>query len=123
MSYEDMGNATIDNLLKCGTGVIVAASGISDPYLPEVACRVSQLQALTTGRTPVQILIGKKATIQVPACKPTPPGQKGIGVEKAIGPLRAAVYVGQNPSIVWLGAAAIVGVPLLLGYMLGTRSR
>lgn len=124
MSYEDLGNATIDNLLKCGAGVLgTAAGGVADPYLPEVFCRVSQLKAMTTGRTPVQILAGKKPTVPVPVCKLTPLGLKGIGVEKAIKPLRAAVYVGQNPSVVWIGAAAIVGVPLLLGYMLGRRSR
>lgn len=124
MSYQDLGNATLNNLLKCGATITgVAGGAVADPYLPEVACRLSQLQALTTGRTPAQILTGKKATVPVPVCKEIPLGRKGIGVEKAIRPLRAAVYVGQNPSVVWLGAAAIVGVPLLLGYMLGRRSR
>ena len=124
MSYEDMGGIDLGNLLKCGATVAgVAGGAVADPYLPEVACRLSPLQALTTGRTPAQILTGKKTTVPVPACKATPLGQKGIGVEQAIRPLRAAVYVGRNPSVVWLGAAAIVGVPLLLGYMLGKRSR
>ena len=58
-SYEDMGSIDLGNLLKCGATVAgVAGGAVADPYLPEVACRLSPLQALTTGRTPAQILTG-----------------------------------------------------------------
>lgn len=99
----------------------VAAS--VDPYFPEALCRIKQLRALKTGRTPLQILIGKKPTETVPTCTSTPPGRGGVGVEKAIKPLRAGVYVAQHPMTVWLGVTAILGVPLLVGYMIGKRSR
>ena len=119
-----MGDAFSD-LLKCGQSAIgVAAGGATDPYLPEVICRISQLQALAKGRTPVQMLLGKKPTAPVPACTRTPANRKGgIGLERAIKPLRGLVYVNQHPVTVWLGLTAILGVPMLLGYMIGRRSR
>lgn len=127
MSYEPrqtLGSAALDNMIKCGSGIVgTAVGGVADPYLPEVLCRVQQLQAMTKGRTPLQILTGKKPVAPIPPCKEIPLGRKSIGVDKAIKPLRTVVYVGQNPHVVWLGAAAIVGVPLLLGYMLGRGSR
>src|SRR5262245_10844645 len=127
MSYERrktgsvqvaMGDAFSD-LLKCGQSVIgTAAAGATDPYLPEMICRVSQLQALSKDRTPLQALFGKKPTVPVPSCTKTPSGIKGgLGLEKAIKPLRALVYVNQHPVTAWLGITALFGVPLLAGYL------
>jgi hypothetical protein len=119
-----MGDALTD-LMKCGKSLVgTAIGGATDPYLPEVFCRISQLQALSKGRTPVQALFGKKPTVAIPACVATLPGQKGIGLEQAIKPLRALVHINQHPSKVWLGLTVLFGVPLVVGYMIGrTRSR
>jgi hypothetical protein len=118
-----MGDAFSD-LMKCGKGIVGAVvGGVGDPYLPEAICRVSQLQALSKDRTPMQTLFGKKPTGPVPACAPTPPGQKGMGLEKVIAPLRAMVYVNQNPAMAWLGLAAVFGTPLLIGFMIGRKTR
>ena len=118
-----MGDSFSD-LLRCSKSAIgTAIGGATDPYLPEVLCRISQLQALAQDRSPLQALLGKKPTVPVPACVRTPPGQKGIGLERATRPLRGLVYVNQHPVTAWLGLTAILGVPLLVGYMLGKRSR
>lgn len=132
MSYEKrktgdaqvaMGDALSD-LIACGKSAIgVAAGGAADPYLPEVMCRLSQLQALSKNRTPLQALFGKKPTVPVPACPKTPAGKGGIGLERAVKPLRAAVFVNQHPITAWLAVAAILGVPMFAGYMIGKRSR
>lgn len=123
MSYttrkEAMGDS-ISDLLKCGKSIV---GGAGDPYLPEVLCRVSQLQALTVNRTPLQALFGKKPTAAVPPCVSTPLGQKGVGVEKAIQPLRALVYVERHPAAAWAGIAVLFGVPMLVGYMIGRKTR
>jgi hypothetical protein len=122
-SQVAMGDAFSD-LLACGRSAIgTAVGGATDPYFPEVICRFSQLQALSKGRTPLQALMGKKPTVAVPACAKTPPGKGGIGLERAVKPLRAAVFVNQHPIAVWAGLTAILGVPMLVGYMIGKRSR
>lgn len=114
---------SLSDLIKCGTSAIgTAIGGATDPYLPEALCRIAQLQALSKDRTPMQALFGKKPTVPVPVCGKTPPGKGGIGMEKAIKPLRALVYVNQHPATVWVGLVALFGVPMAIGYMLG-RSR
>ena len=116
-----MGDSFSD-LLACGKSMVgTAIGGTVDPYLPEVICRISQLQALSKGRTPLQAMFGKKPTVPVPSCTPTPAGKGGIGLERAARPLRALVYANRHPTIVWLGLTALLGVPLLAGYWLGKR--
>jgi len=115
---------SLSDLLKCaGSAIGTAIGGAADPYFPEAICRITQLRALREGRTPVQALFGKKPTVPVPQCVQMPPGQKGIGVEKVLKPLRALVYVNQHPATVWLGLTALLGTPILIGYMIGRRSR
>jgi hypothetical protein len=115
---------TFSDLMKCGQSAAGAViGGATDPYLPEAICRISQLQALGKDRTPLQALFGKKPTVPVPACVSTPPGRPGIGLERAIKPLRALVYVNKHPMTVWLGLTAIIGVPMLVGYMIGRKAK
>lgn len=94
-----------------------------DPYLPEALCRVDQIRALHKDRTALQAFFGKPPTVPVPNCIAMPPGQKGIGVEKALAPLRAAAYVYQNPMVVWAGLTAVLMIPFAAGYFVGKRSR
>ena len=132
MSYEPRKTGTahaalgdaFSDLLACGKSAVgTAVGGAVDPYLPEVICRISQLQALSKGRTPLQAMLGKKPTVAVPVCARTPAGKPGIGLERAVKPLRALVYVNQHPIAAWAGLTAIIGVPMLVGYMIGKRSR
>jgi hypothetical protein len=113
---------SLSDLIKCGQSAVGAAiGGATDPYLPEVICRVAQLQALGKDRSPLQAMFGKKPTVTVPACAVTPAGKGGIGLERAVRPLRALVYVNRHPTTAWLGLAALLGVPMLVGYMIGRR--
>jgi hypothetical protein len=102
---------------------VKSMSGAVDPYLPEALCRVDQIRALRKDRTVLQSLLGKKPTVPVPVCARTPPNMKGMGVEKAIKPLRAAVYAYQHPVHVWLGLTAILMVPFFAGYAVGRSSK
>ncbi len=103
--------------------VVKNMSGSVDPYLPEVLCRVDQIRALRKDRSVLQMLTGKAPTVAVPNCSTTAPGLPGIGVEEAVAPLRAYVYMNQNPWIVWLGITAALMVPFLLGYSAGKGSK
>ncbi len=102
---------------------IKAMSSAVDPYLPEAFCRIDQIRALKKDRTPLQALFGKKPTTSIPNCAVTPEGRGGIGVDKAIRPLRAGVYVYRKPITVWLGLTAVLTVPFLIGYAVGRKRR
>lgn len=86
-----------------------AASVVSDPAWPEVSCRVSQLRAI-------------EAKKPVPVCAKMNVGAGGIGLRKALPPLRAYVYAEQHPLVKPATVAAILGIPFLLGFLAGTRS-
>jgi len=79
----------------------------ADPYLPEVVCRVQQLTQIDHGQA-VQI------------CADTPDNVVGgVGISRAIPALRAYVYAQQNPWVYPAVIAAVIGLPLLIGYELG----
>lgn len=82
----------------------------SDPYLPEAVCRVRQLKAI-------------ESRTAVPPCVTTAPDLVGgIGLRKAMRPLRAFVYAEQHPWLYAVVVATVVGVPALIGYRLGKGS-
>lgn len=87
-------------------GVRAAASDIADagrfiladPALPDVASVVVDIYNHT----------------------PTSAGAGGVGARSAlrsvIVPLRAYAYMRKHPWALWLGIAAVVGIPFFLGY-------
>lgn len=84
-----------------------------DPYLSEVACRAAQIVALQKG-PPYPVM----------QCARTAPGLTGgIGLSAAVKPMRAYVTVKKHPVLLPLGAAIVIGLPVLLGYYLGKRKR
>ncbi len=86
-----------------GTVLDVAA----DAHMPEIICRVQQLMQIDR-RQPVQ------------ACVDTPDeiaGSTSIG--RITTALRAYSYAEQNPWIYPVAIAAIIGLPMLIGYELG----
>ena len=89
-----------------GTGVDVA----QDPYLPELACRLEQLHSINLGQRPG-------------ACTTTAPNLGGgVGLRKLMPAVRAYVYAEANPWAWVVGAAAVIGLPMAIGYAMG-RSR
>jgi hypothetical protein len=102
---------------------VKSMSSAVDPYLPEAFCRVDQIRALRKDRTALQVLFGKNPTVPVPTCSTTPPGRAGIGIEKAMKPLRAGAYVYQHPKTVWLGLTVFLAVPMLVGFVIGRKTR
>lgn len=86
------------------------ARAITDPYLPETICRAKQIYALRTGAG------------AIPACpktKPNLPG--GIGLRKAIVPIRGFSYAEQHRWVYPASVAVVLGVPFLLGYLIGRK--
>jgi hypothetical protein len=84
----------------------------SDPYLPEVICRIQQLKNIDHGE-PVAV------------CAETPDGivGGGVGLHNAMIPLRAYVYAQQNPWAYFVAIAVVLGVPMWIGYELGKGPR
>ncbi len=102
-----MGDITDTITGAIGTAVNVA----SDPYLPEVVCRIGQLKNIDH-HEPVAV------------CEPTPAGViGGVGLGRALPALRAYVHAQQNRWVYAVAAAALFGVPLLIGYEIGRSSR
>lgn len=101
--------SSIVNALSTVTGAVgTAASVTQDPYLSETICHVQQLAE--NEKT------GKITTV----CAKTPDGRTGgIGLRKVVKPLRAYVYAEQNPWVYPAAAAVAIGVPFLLGYLMG----
>ena len=95
-------------LTQAGGALGTGAKVVSDPYLPEVLCRVDQLAQIEAG-----------ARVLTP-CVQMPPGRVGgIGLRKVVQPLRAYVYAEQHPWIYPVAIGALVGIPFLLGYLAG----
>src|SRR6185436_16375530 len=100
--------STITNL---ASGIGIAQDLATDPYLPETVCRIGQLRNINAGQKPTACV---KAADKLPG---------GVGLRKMIKPLRGYVYAEQHPWSYIAGAAAVIGVPLLIGYMLGKGKR
>lgn len=109
MPYEikqDLGASATDIV----SGITTFAQAVTDPYLPEASCRVKQLYEIQTGKT-------------VSVCVKTPMNRSGgVGIKKAIYPLRGAVYAEQHRWVYPAAVAVAVGVPFLLGYLFGKGS-
>lgn len=89
------------------TGVEVG----SDPYLPETICRAQQLIAIENKQP-------------VPTCAETTGNlQGGIGLRIAMPVLRGLVFAQQHKWVYPVAVAGVIGVPMLVGYMLGKGKR
>jgi hypothetical protein len=80
----------------------------SDPAMPEVVCRVQQLQAIDRGQT-------------VPVCAQTPDGVGAPWIQNVLPVLRGYVYAQQNKWVYPLVVLGVIGLPLWVGYELGRK--
>lgn len=91
--------------------ITTALDVAGDPYLTEVVCHVAQLKAIDHGEA-------------VGVCAQTPDGAVGgVGLRNAIPVLRAYVYAQQNKWVYPLAVAALIGLPMWLGYEIGKGHR
>lgn len=101
--YIPMGDVVSSIVGDINTVTAVA----TDPYMPEVLCRIGQLKAV-------------RANQPKPPCQDTPLGlQGGVGLGKLILPLRGFVYAEQYPILYPLAAFVVIGLPFLIGYQFG----
>lgn len=91
--------------------ISTVADVTSDPYFAETVCHVQQLQQIEHGQ-------------QVQVCAETPDGYVGgVGLRAAMPAMRAYVYAQRNQWVYPAAIAAILGLPLLIGYNLGKGAR
>lgn len=103
----DFASSALAALQQAGGALGTGAKVVSDPYLPEVLCRVDQLAQIEAGQRPTP-------------CVAMAPGRAGgVGLRKVVEPLRAYVYAEQHPWVYPLAIGAAVGIPFLLGYLAG----
>lgn len=116
-SMRRAGSLASEGLGSLGADSTVVAAGsaalnvAADPYLPEVICRVQQLSQIENGKA-------------VQECKKMPLNlQGGIGLRKAMVPLRGYVFAEQHPWAYAVAAIGLVGLPILIGYQIGKHTR
>jgi hypothetical protein len=102
----DTAKGVIDKALPVLT---VAKNVLEDPALPEVTSLMLKLHALEQ----------RTATKGGPAPAPV----KGIGLNKAVVPLRFYVSIRQEPIIGYAIVAGILAVPFFAGYFVGRRKK
>lgn len=94
-----------------GPIVDMASKLVSDPALPEVSCMVGQLWSIENGKPVVPCPSMVRST-----------RRGGIGLREAVPAMRAWVFAKQNPWVKPVAAAAVLGVPFLLGFLFGRKS-
>ena len=110
LSWDDVAQAASNIWNKAGPVLEAGVAVVNDPYLPQVACEVMRLQAIQAKRPPGP-----------PCPSPKNPGNKGVGLQYVVKPLKAFVYLRQHPWILPAGAAAAVGLIFAVGYAAGRR--
>ena len=114
MAYTGLGSAA--DILSAGLSVA------ADPCLPKVTSLLLRLRDLEAASTPLrQVTSG--ATKPSGAKPPAAPAEVGIGLCRAVKPLQAIVFVRQRPWVLPVGALAVVGGLVGIGYALGRRRR
>ena len=108
VSYHRKQNVMQPAPLGDAVSVISTAVDVTkDPYFNETLCRVQQLAAIENKRA-------------VPNCTSTRPGLAGgVGLRKVMPALRAYVKAEQQPLLYVAAAAGVIGLPMLIGYVLG----
>lgn len=118
VSWDDVVQAAVaiapsakDYFTKAGQGLKAGQAILDDPYFGEGVCHILRLQSIEQGKQPG------------PACPrtviTTANARKGVGLRHVAAPLRAAVYTREHPWVFAASVAALVGVPFVLGYVLG----
>jgi hypothetical protein len=98
------------------TTVVSAATAVAtDPCLSRVAQLVLRLHQLEQARATSPKPVGATAVAAAPV--------RGIGLCQAVKPLEVVVWVRERPWVVPIGAVAVVGGLVGLGYLLGRRRR
>ncbi len=84
------------------------AKVVTDPALPEVLSLIMQIKDTIPAAAPGSIVVG--------------PASPGVGLSRAVVPLEAILYARKNPWVVPVGVAALFGLPILLGFVMGRAS-
>lgn len=95
---------------KAAPVLSVAKNVIEDPALPEVTSLMLKLHAL------------EQKTASKPGA-PAPAPVKGIGLSRAVQPLRLYVAYREQPIIGYAIVAGILAVPFFAGYFVGHRRK
>lgn len=106
------GLGDVTSVINAVTGALGVSLDIAnDPYLSETVCHIGQLKQINDGG-------------QAGACAETAPNLPGgVGLGKVQPVLRAYVYAQENKWVYAVAAAAILGIPFLIGYDAGKSAK
>lgn len=97
---------------KASTSIPTLTSIIEDPAFPQVMDRIKEMRAIAAA--------GPPAPPPAPPAKSSPP--PGVGLQKFLPFMDAAIFYLRNPAVTWVVGGSLVLVVAGLGYGLGRRS-
>lgn len=97
---------------KASTSIPTLTSIIEDPAFPQVMDRIKEMRAIAAA--------GPPAPPPAPSAKSSPP--PGVGLQKFLPFMDAAIFYLRNPAVTWVVGGSLVLVVAGLGYGLGRRS-
>lgn len=93
------------DIIKTGTTIL------NDPALPKIIANVVELNSL------------EKSDAKTSSGQASGATGQGIGLRKVVRPLELFVFYRKNPWIAPVAVASLVGLPFLMGYLLGRPGR
>ncbi len=111
MGYTSTGRINLTNRIPAGLGGITdvltaAQSVVTDPCLTQVAN-----------------LVGRLHDLEQPSTGSGGPPVQGIGLCKAVSPLQTYIWIRERPWVVPVGAIAVVGGLIGVGYLMAGGKR
>lgn len=93
------------DIIKTGTTIL------NDPALPKIIANVVELNSL------------EKSDAKTPSGQASGATGQGIGLRKVVRPLELFVFYRKNPWIAPVAIGGLIGLPFVLGYLLGRPGR
>lgn len=119
-SRTSMGDLSITGIvgaLSSFASIDLALSdAVADPYFPAVVQSILDLDAVSNGRPPIDPTQGQQIADSLKGVVSPTPGSPGLGLQGASYALDAYVWAKQNPWLFPFAVAAVIGIPMLIGY-------
>ena len=101
---------------------LALSDAVADPYFPNVVQSILELDAVSNGRPPIDPTKGQQIVNSLKGVVSPTPGSPGLGLQGASYALDVYVWAKQNPWLFPFAVAAVIGIPMLIGYKLGRPS-
>ena len=95
---------------------LALSDAVADPYFPNVVQSILELDAVSNLRPPPDPSQGASIVNGLKSVVTATPGSPGLGLQGASYALDVYVWAKQNPWLFPFAVAAVIGIPMLIGY-------